>query len=76
MKLARAFELALPTFLTGEEFRPMVVTGVVVFALFAALAVKVEMDNAGKRTDSNIMTDSKTNMREFLVAILEDNNRD
>ena len=42
MKLARAFELALPTFLASEEFRPMVVTGVVVFALFAALAVKVE----------------------------------
>ena len=72
-RTVKAMELALPTWLASEELRPQVLTVLVIAFVFAALALKVWRDKVQTETNNGILIDSKTNMREFILAILKDN---
>ena len=48
-------------------------TVLVIAFVFAALALKVWRDKVQTETNNGILIDSKTNMKEFILAILKDN---
>ena len=73
-KFVSCIMLLSPAWLLAEDMRPMLITwgfiGGIAILLGLSLACKKQDEN---KTASGIELDSKTNMKEFMIAILEDN---
>lgn len=73
-KVIYALNLAVPYWILGEEMRPMLVTWAFVGCIVIGLGFKVWWNsNPGDKCRAGIEKDSKVSMKEFMVAILEDN---
>ena len=73
-KFISSVMLLSPAWLLAEENYPMLVTWGFIASIGLALFFKVYCAaKDANKTDSGIELDSKTNMKEFMIAILEDN---
>ena len=75
-KSIQAFELALPKWILAEEFRPQLYTMMVISFFGFFLAIQVWARKAATETGNGIMIDSKINMKEFLIAVLTQNEKE
>lgn len=73
-KTVTAVKLLYPNWIFEEDMRPMLITWAVVGGIFLLLALSILCKQATqKKTKSGLEPDSKVNMKEFMIAILEDN---
>lgn len=73
LKTINAAALGIPTWILDDDFRPILITWCFVMVIAALLGMRVWMYKDSTKNQSGIEFDSKLNMREFLMAILEDN---
>jgi len=69
----KAMELALPNWLAGEDSQTILIGGFFATLILVALGAKVWVFNNENINESGISIDSKTSMRDFMLATLEDN---
>jgi len=72
-KPARALQLAIPAWLLLEEFRTKLIMILFFCGVLSLLALKAWLNQVGKVEESGVSSETKKSMKEYLIAILEDN---
>ena len=72
-RMQRALDIALPSWLVQEEFHLVLFAGFFATILFLILGLRVWTNKNETQNESGIENASRDSMRDYIVAVLEDN---